>query len=88
VPDRYSVELLPSAFKALEKLPRRLARRVVDRIVALGSNPRPAGCKRLAGSDDWRIRIADYRIVYKILDTELVVLTIDVGHRREIYRDR
>jgi mRNA interferase RelE/StbE len=33
-----------------------------------------------------RIRVGDYRIVYEVEDDRLVVLVIDVGHRREIYR--
>jgi mRNA interferase RelE/StbE len=87
VPDAYSVEIAPSAFKEIEKLSVPIARRIMDRIVALGANPRPPGCKRLGGRDEWRIRVADHRIVYKIFDAQLVVLTVAVGHRREIYRD-
>jgi mRNA interferase RelE/StbE len=33
-----------------------------------------------------RIRAGDYRILYEVRDQQLVVLVIDVGHRREIYR--
>ena len=34
----------------------------------------------------WRIRVGDYRIVYQIQDDVLLVLVVNVGHRREIYR--
>ncbi len=33
-----------------------------------------------------RLRVGDYRVIYTVSDRELVVLVIDVGHRREIYR--
>lgn len=40
----------------------------------------------MTGVESWRIRVGDYRIVYDIEDSELIVLVVAVGHRREIYR--
>ncbi|MCE0483730.1 MAG: type II toxin-antitoxin system RelE/ParE family toxin [Methylacidiphilales bacterium] len=49
--------------------------------------PRSAGCVKLAGREElYRVRVGDYRTIYQIRDHELVVLIIDIGHRREIYR--
>lgn len=54
---------------------------------ALEDDPRSAGCVKLTGSTDlFRLRVGDYRIVYQIQDKVLVVLVIEIGHRREIYR--
>lgn len=36
-------------------------------------------------SGKWRYRIGDYRVLCEIRDGDLVVLAIDVGHRREVY---
>ncbi|MET9023712.1 type II toxin-antitoxin system RelE/ParE family toxin [Actinopolymorpha sp. NPDC004070] len=33
-----------------------------------------------------RIRVGDYRVIYEIQDARLVVLVVDLGHRRDIYR--
>jgi mRNA interferase RelE/StbE len=33
-----------------------------------------------------RLRVGDYRVIYDVTDTQLVVLAVRVGHRREIYR--
>jgi len=56
-------------------------------LVALGANPRPPGCTKLAGADDlWRIRIRQYRVIYQIQDTELIVTVVKVGDRKEVYR--
>jgi mRNA interferase RelE/StbE len=42
---------------------------------------------KLAGGDDlYRVRVGDYRVVYQIQDRALVVLVVNVGHRREVYR--
>ena len=47
--------------------------------------PRPPGCKKLRGCDAWRIRIGDYRAIYKIHDGQLIVTVITIGHRKEVY---
>ncbi|HEY9125250.1 MAG TPA: type II toxin-antitoxin system mRNA interferase toxin, RelE/StbE family [Bacteroidales bacterium] len=52
----------------------------------LGNNPRPFGYKKLKGEDAYRIRIGDYRIIYEIDDTIIVVTVVSVGHRKEIYK--
>lgn len=62
-------------------------RRVKRAIAHLAEDPRPSGAVEVKGSGGaLRIRVGDYRIVYDVNDTELVVLVINVGHRREIYR--
>ncbi len=41
---------------------------------------------KLAGRDDFRIRVGDYRIVYAVYDTEDLVLIARIAHRRDVYR--
>jgi mRNA interferase RelE/StbE len=56
---------------------------------ALGDDPRrtDSNVKKLAGYDDrYRLRVGDYRVIYEVIDGQLVVLVVGVGHRREIYR--
>jgi mRNA interferase RelE/StbE len=55
-------------------------------IDALGFDPRPAGVVKLAGRDDYRVRLGDYRIVYAVDDDERLVIVARVAHRREVYR--
>ena len=52
-------------------------------------NPRIHG-KRLQGNlnDKWRYRAYDYRILAKIEDEEVLILIIEIGHRKDIYRWR
>lgn len=37
-------------------------------------------------SGEWRYRVGDYRILCEIRDNDLVVLAIEIGHRREVYK--
>ena len=86
-PRRYQLQLLPTARRELLKLPAKIRVRVTDAIRGLQANPRPTGCKKLAGNADYyRIRVGDYRVLYEIRDRVLLVLVIRVGHRREVYR--
>jgi len=86
-PRRYQLQLLPTAQRELLKLPAKIRVRVADAIRSLQANPRPAGCKKLAGNANYyRIRVGDYRVLYEIRDRVLLVLVIKVGHRREVYR--
>ena len=42
--------------------------------------------KLTAYEDRYRLRIGDYRVIYDVMDEQLVILVVGVGHRREIYR--
>jgi mRNA interferase RelE/StbE len=83
---RYIVEVSDIAESQIDGLDGSVRVRVIKRIQALKDEPRPSGCKKLTNSELWRIRIGDYRVVYSIEDTRLMVLVVRVGHRREIYR--
>lgn len=52
----------------------------------LAINPRAAGAAKLAGRDDFRIRVGDYRIVYAVDDRNLLVVIARIAHRRDVYR--
>ena len=84
----YTVEILRRAEKTLRGLTdRKLYRRLRDTIDELAFEPRPHGCTKLSGSQYiYRVRVGDHRIVYQIIDDRLLVLVLDIGHRREIYR--
>ena len=83
----YSISYVPSAAKAIRKLDKSTARRLLQAIAALADDPRPSGCIQLKGGDgELRIRVGDHRVIYDIRDDELVILVLRVGHRREVYR--
>ena len=82
----YAVELGPVR-KDLRALDDKTRCRILRVIVALAVNPRPPGARKLrGGSELWRVRVGDYRILYSIEEARLVVLVVKIGHRREVYR--
>jgi len=84
---RYEIAYAQSALKSLRRLDRAIARRILQAVDLLAEDPRPPGCKQLkGGAGEMRIRIGDYRVIYDVVDEELVILVLRVAHRREVYR--
>jgi mRNA interferase RelE/StbE len=83
----YRVLLERAAEKDLSRLSSEIHDRVIAAIKDLASDPRPTGCRKLAGSkNDWRIRVGDYRVIYEVSTAIRVVRVNRVRHRREAYR--
>lgn len=84
----YRVEFLPSAIKDLRKLPNNMVSRVKTAVLGLSDEPRPAGSRKLVSvqPETWRIRIGDWRALYRIDDQAELVEVVHVFHRREAYR--
>jgi mRNA interferase RelE/StbE len=82
----YRVILAPSAARQFRKFDPDVRRRLQAAIELLAVDPRPPAATRLVGgSGEWRVRTGNYRIVYEINDSEILVLVLCMGHRREIY---
>lgn len=71
----------------LERLPRDLAQQVVKALRDLEQEPRPHGVKKLTGHELYRIRVRDWRIVYQIRDTQLLVLVLKIASRGDVYSE-
>lgn len=82
----YSVRLKRSAAKELEAVPLKDRRRIVARIEQLRLDPRPTGSEKLSGEEKYRVRQGNYRILYEIVDRELIITVVRISHRRDVYR--
>ncbi len=82
----YRIVFLPHAEKEFLALPKEIQKRIDAKILTLQRNPRPRGTKVINGF--YRLRIADYRVLYEIRDNVLLIIIIQIGHRREIYKRR
>ena len=83
--ENYSIEIKKSAAKEIEKLPKTVLKRILNKIQSLSTEPRPSGCKKLTADEKYRLRVGDYRILYSIEDDRLVIYIVKVGHRKKIY---
>ncbi|MBW9064068.1 type II toxin-antitoxin system RelE/ParE family toxin [Rhizobium herbae] len=86
----WTIEITARARKSINNLDKQTAIRILsflsDRLAA-NENPRQLG-KQLTGplKHYWSYRVGDYRLLCEIIDTQLIVLVLEVGNRREIYR--
>lgn len=85
----YHVEFTKDALKALKKLDKHTSLLItawIRKNLEGCSDPRIHGKGLTANrSGEWRYRIGDYRIIADIQDDKVLILILEVGHRREIY---
>ena len=87
----YSIEFKTSATKELKKLPRSIQAKILDSMRLLAANPYsqllPIRKMEASGSRDlYRMRVADYRVIYEIQKDLVIIFVIRIGHRKDVYR--
>lgn len=86
---KYAFRWRERAVRQLRAIPQSAALTILRALTPLGDDPRrhDADIKKLAGyTDRYRLRVGDYRVIYEIVDEQLIILIVGVGHRREAYR--
>lgn len=84
--DSYKIEWKRSAVKELKALPKEAVARIVRAVEQLPSEPYPAGVRKLVGSEHtYRVREGDYRVIYTITASSLIIEVVRVGHRKDVY---
>ncbi|HEU4672796.1 MAG TPA: type II toxin-antitoxin system RelE/ParE family toxin [Candidatus Limnocylindrales bacterium] len=79
----WRVEIAPAAERELRRLPRGEAARLRGPILALAREPRPRGVTKIEGSDFWRLRVGDLRVIYAVDDPRRLVIVLRVARRAE-----
>ena len=74
-----------SAAKEIERIEKTDRIRIIEKIRSLANDPRLLGNKKLSGQEKYRIRQGNYRILYQVIDHELIINVVKVGYRRDIY---
>ena len=83
----YTIRFTPKAAKQVGKLDSAAAKRIRDFLeqkLSQLDNPRQLG-KKLVNEEFWRYRVGDYRILTNIDDDQILILIVEVAHRREVY---
>ena len=86
---KYRVEFTEKSKKQLFKLDKSVSALIIgwiEKNIEGCENPRIHG-KGLLGSKSgqWRYRIGDYRAICQIRDEEVIILVLEVGHRKHVY---
>ena len=80
---KYKVFIEKRVEKDTSKIPAKFRENIDKTILALASDPRPKGCKKLTDREGYRIRVGNYRILYSIDDDALTVVIYRIKIRGE-----
>jgi mRNA interferase RelE/StbE len=81
----HDVYVLPPAQKDLDRLEARAFERIIKKIGELSKNARPAGCLKLTGENGHRLRVGDFRILYRIDDALKRIYIYRIKHRKDAH---
>lgn len=85
----YAIEFLPSAKKELSQLDRVIQKQLKEKIILLATDPDKLknNIKALKGesSGKFRLRVRDYRVIFRIAEEKILITIIRIGHRKEVY---
>jgi mRNA interferase RelE/StbE len=80
---RFRVDLAPAAQRQLRRLPPGDAARLRGPILALSLDPGPPGVMKVSGSDSWRLRVGELRVVYRVDEAAGLIVVLRVARRSE-----
>ena len=83
---KWRIVFRKSVAKDLKRIPQVDIQRILGAINSLADDPRRAGAEKLSGQERYRVRQGRYRILYEIIEDEVVIVVVKVGHRRDVYR--
>ena len=81
----YELSVLPPAQKDLDRLEASAFDRILKKTYALSKDARPPGCLKLTGDEGYRMRVGDYRILYRIDDASKRIFIYRIKHRKDAY---
>lgn len=82
----YNVDLSKSAKKFLGTLTKTNYLLIVKHLLELEQNPHPSGSVKLSNSNYYRHRAGNYRIIYEVKNSVLLVHVLTIGHRKDVYK--
>ena len=80
------VLITKKAAKELDRIPDQIARNIANRLSQLSQDPFPLNSKKLAGQNNYWLRIGVYRAIYTINSKEKAITVLRVAHRKTVYR--
>lgn len=81
----YELTYSPAALRQLQKLEHTLQKRIILALERLRMRPEGCDIKKLVGVPGYRMRVGDYRVIFDIERNKLIILILQIGHRKNIY---
>lgn len=83
----YEIVWKKSAVKELSKIDKINSNKIYDNISELSKESIPNNSKKLKGTtNNYRLRIGDFRVIYSIYQNTLIIEIIKIAHRKDIYK--
>jgi len=83
----YDIFVLPAAQKDLDRLETSTFKRIIEKIRGLAREARPPGALKLTDEEGYRIRVGDFRVLYRIDDPTRRIYIYRIKHRKSVYRE-
>lgn len=81
----YDIRWSKTAVSELEKLPKDIAKRIVEKVESVSNNPY-LYVVRLKGFNLYKLRVGDYRVIMSIERNKMIIFVLEVGHRSNVFR--
>ncbi len=81
----YSLEFTRKARDGLNKIHPTQRDRIITALELLSMNPYVSKATSLVGADSMRVRVGNYRIVYQVYESALLIHVLNISHRRDVY---
>jgi mRNA interferase RelE/StbE len=81
---KYSISWTENSHKELERLPILVQRAIVKKVDEAAASPAHYFTK-LVGREEYKLRVGDYRVLADIQQGKLIILVLEVGHRKNVY---
>lgn len=81
----YNIFITDTAKKQMAKLDRQIAKRITKKLREVSNDPF-LYVSRLVGQDLYKLRIGDYRVLMTIQQDKLIIIVVEVSHRRNVYK--
>jgi len=81
----YNIRVTETAKKQLSKIDRQAARRIDKKLREISSDPF-LHVTRLVGLEIYKLRVGYYRVLMSIQKDKLVIMLVEIAHRRNVYK--
>lgn len=84
----HRIEYSSAAIKDLRRVPWEVTLRIQAKLELIAGDPyaKHSEVARLQGSEGYRLRVGDWRVLYELRNDRLVLLVVKVGSRGDVYR--